>query len=91
LVYCFEGVDNEEDVLGLSLKRGGTLQVADFDKELLSGTVKITAEGVRREAMEGLYSTDIPKEKECDAIAVPYYTWCNRGENQMRVWMNEVR
>ena len=25
--------------------------------------------------------------KETTLTAVPYYTWGNRGENQMRVWM----
>ena len=24
----------------------------------------------------------------CEATAVPYYTWGNRGETEMRVWMN---
>lgn len=91
LVYCFEGVDNGMDVLSLSLKRGGRLDVAAYDAELLNGTVQITADAVRREAMDELYSDKAPEEKECQAVAVPYYTWCNRGENQMRVWMNEVR
>ncbi len=91
LVYCFEGVDNQDDVLSLSIKRGGRLEAADFDKELLSGTVQIGAEAVRCEASEELYSSQAPEEHACKAVAVPYYTWCNRGENQMRVWMNEVR
>ena len=90
LVYCFEGADNKSDVLSLALKRGGTLQVAEYDADLLGGTVQITAEAVRRETIPDLYSDCAPKETECRAVAVPYYTWCNRGENQMRVWMKEV-
>ncbi len=91
LVYCFEGVDNEQDVLSLSIKRGGMLKAAAYEEELLGGSVKITAEAVRREEMQELYSDQLPEEVACSAVAVPYYTWCNRGENQMRVWMNEVR
>ena len=91
LVYCFEGVDNDLDVLSLSLKRGGNLEVSPYDGSLLNGTVKITAEAIRREIPSDLYSCEPPAEKPCRAVAVPYYTWCNRGENQMRVWMNEVR
>ena len=91
LVYCFEGVDNEEDVLSLALKRGGKLNVQAFDTKLLGGTVQIIADAVRREEMEALYSDKAPEETECQAVAVPYYTWCNRGENQMRVWMSEVK
>ena len=90
LVYCFEGVDNDGDVLSLSLKRGGKLVVSAYDTELLGGTVKITAEAVRRETDGHLYSDQPPVEKPDQATAVPYYTWCNRGENQMRVWMHEM-
>lgn len=91
LVYCFEGVDNEGDVLSLALKRGGSLEASAFDAGLLGGTVQLSADAVRRETGETLYSDQVPRETACRAVAVPYYTWCNRGENQMRVWMSEVR
>lgn len=90
LVYCFEGVDNDGDVLSLSLKRGGKLVVSAYNTELLGGNVQITAEAVRRETDGHLYSNQPPVEKPDHATAVPYYTWCNRGENQMRVWMHEI-
>ncbi len=22
-----------------------------------------------------------------EVVAIPYYTWCNRGSNQMQVWL----
>ncbi len=91
LVYCFEGVDNEDNVVALSLKRGGRVLVGNYDADLLSGTVKLTAEGVRKEDFCTLYSCSVPEEKACTLVAVPYYTWGNRGENQMRVWLNEIR
>ncbi|MCM1039801.1 MAG: glycoside hydrolase family 127 protein [Ruminococcus sp.] len=90
LVYCFEGVDNEKDILSLSLKRNGVLSVSAYDEKLLGGTMTISAEAVRREDTEGLYSSEVPVGRPCRALAVPYYTWGNRGENQMRVWMNET-
>lgn len=90
LIYCFEGADNEGDVLSLSLKRNAGIKVWDYDDHLLGGTVKISVEAVRKEISESLYTNERPKEKACVANAVPYYTWGNRGENQMRVWMNEV-
>lgn len=80
-----------QDVLGLSLKRGGKLELSAFKEELLGGTVTITAEAYRLESVETLYSNCAPVEHPCLAKAIPYYTWCNRGENQMRVWMSEVR
>ncbi len=90
LVYCFEGVDNNSDVLSLSLNSNGKLSVADYDASLLHGTCIITAESKRTVDSEDLYSTNTPERTSCQAVAVPYYTWGNRGENQMRVWMNEI-
>lgn len=90
LVYCFEGADNGE-ILPLSLKRGGELRVSDERYEELDGAYKITAEAFRATDCDGLY-TDLPlTDTACEAIAIPYYTWGNRGENQMRVWMTEAR
>ena len=87
LVYCFEGVDNGEDVLSLSLKKDAKVTASDYQEELLGGTVILSVEAVRQEKIEGLYTSQRPGEEDCKAIAVPYYTWGNRGENQMRVWM----
>ncbi len=91
LVYCFEGADNDGNVVALSVKRGGNVDVSAYNAELLSGTVKLTVDGVRREDYDTLYSSAAPEENEYTLTAVPYYTWGNRGENQMRVWMNEIR
>jgi len=91
IVYCFEGVDNDGDVLSVALKRGGQITPSAFDETLLSGVVTLQADAVRRKDDGDLYSTTPPVEEACTAIAIPYYTWANRGENQMRVWMDEVR
>ena len=91
LVYCFEGVDNDGDVLSLALKRGGSVIPSAFKADLLSGVVTLTAEAIRRTDDGDLYSTTPPAEEACTATAIPYYAWANRGENQMRVWMDETR
>jgi DUF1680 family protein len=90
LVYCFEGVDNEEDVLSLILKTNGNMEVLEYNEAKLGGTVDIAVETVRMVTENTLYSMEVPKEVSCKAIAVPYYTWGNRGENQMRVWLNRT-
>ncbi len=52
------------------------------------------AKALRTEASDELsaelYSDKAPAARPCEAVAVPYYTWGNRGENQMRVWMDSV-
>ena len=90
LVYCFEGRDNG-DILPLSIKRGGKLTVSAERTEELDGAFTITAEAYRSEEDGSLYSFAPLTETPCEAVAIPYYTWGNRGENQMRVWMTEIR
>jgi len=91
LVYCFEGADNEGDVLSLSVCRGGELKAEEYDGSLLNGTVMLKVDAVRAAYEDNLYTIQAPEEKLCQAKAIPYYTWGNRGLHQMRVWMNEVR
>ncbi len=96
LVYCFEGVDNDNDILSLSLIRNGNLTASDYQENLLCGTATITADAIRHTdaaqetAGTKLYTDCPPTAAFCQAVAVPYYTWGNRGENQMRVWMEEA-
>ncbi len=90
LVYCFEGADNG-DVLPISLKHGGKLTVSDTADAQLDGAFKITAEAYRSEDIGSLYSFSPLSEAPIQAVAIPYYTWGNRMENQMRVWMTERR
>lgn len=87
LVYCFEGIDNGGSVLPLSLKKDGKITVSDHDENLLGGITPLSAECLRTESAEQLYSDTPPAEKDVFALAVPYYTWGNRGENEMRIWL----
>lgn len=88
LVYCFEGIDNENDVLSLSVDTSSQLIVSETNEKL--GAVSITARAMRTEENDSLYSDEPPVQNFCEATAVPYYIWGNRGENQMRVWMTKA-
>ena len=91
LIYCVEGVDNENDVLSLSLKKGGAVTVGEYLSDKLYGIQELYAEGYRETVSEELYSYEAPEEKECKITLIPYYAWGNRGLNQMRVWIPEKR
>lgn len=91
LVYCFEGVDNEGDVCAIALNKSDNFVISDYQEDLLSGTVTITVDAVRQAEVDGLYTENAPALAPCKAVAVPYYTWGNRGENQMRVWMEATK
>ncbi|WP_420490453.1 hypothetical protein [Neobacillus niacini] len=36
-----------------------------------------------------LYSTSEHQTQTVSIKAIPYYAWCNRGEGEMMVWINE--
>lgn len=91
LVYCFEGVDNSGDVLSLSVDPDSLPRPCGFDSGLLGGSEKIAVSAFRTSDDMPLYSDSAPTQTPCEAYAVPYYTWANRGENQMRVWMSRSR
>ena len=89
LVYCFESADNG-DVRSLRIDRSQTPSVGGFEPELLGGTVKLTAKAFRTSDCDDLYCDEAETLTPCDAVAVPYYTWGNRGEGDMRVWVNTI-
>ena len=54
----------------------------------LGGVVRLRAKAYRAEDCAGLYSFEPERLVPCEAVAIPYYVWGNRGENEIRVWMN---
>lgn len=89
LVYCFEGVDNEEHVLSLFLSKEGEGKPGPYNENLLNGTTQIKIRGWKQQETDALYTRERPCLSETELTAVPYYTWGNRGINQMRVWLPE--
>ncbi len=98
LVYCFEGTDNGGDVLSLSIgnaQRDGKIPVpvpesekAALKEGLPENAVVLSLDAERKAGTDSLYTNTRPGVTPCRATAIPYYTWGNRGENQMRVWMD---
>ena len=89
LIYCAEGVDNENDILSVSLKKDGEVTVSEYLPDELYGIQKLYADGYRETVNEELYSFERQEKEPCRVTLVPYYTWGNRGLNQMRVWIPE--
>lgn len=90
LVYCAEGADNDADVFSLSVAPDATITVLPYDEKKLYGIVPMEIGGYRLHSARSLYSQARPERTACSIQLVPYYTWCNRGLNQMRVWLPEV-
>ncbi len=70
LVFCAEGADNAGKVLDKVLA-GKVRFETEWRPDLLGGLVSIKA---------------TPEDKQNALTCIPYYAWCNRGANEMRVW-----
>ena len=86
LVYCAEEADNGP-VLPLCIRDGAAPKALAFEPETLGGIVPVTIAGWEVQDSGALYSTKKPALVEKEIRLIPYYTWANRGENQMRVWL----
>ena len=84
LVYCFEGTDNGS-VKSLKIDRDSTPEISSFSEELQAEMISVKA--FREDDSDELYPDTPPALTPCTATAIPYYTWGNRGETEMRVWM----
>ena len=47
----------------------------------------VEIDGYKAEDGGELYFAKKPEYSEKKIRLIPYYTWANRGENQMRVWL----
>lgn len=91
IVYCLEEVDNGKDLHLLEVNPDGKYEIKD--SEICGNPVKVVEmDGFRvvdTAKKDGeLYHVYKKKEKEAVELKfVPYYTWANRGENEMMVWV----
>lgn len=89
LVYCCEQVDNSTPIHRMRLPRDADL-TSGFASDLLGGIAVVEATAKERTPQtEDLYSTEPPSEARTALKAIPYYIWCNRGQNPMQVWLLE--
>ena len=82
VVFCLEAADNGADVRDLVLPEGAKLQ-AFFRSDFLGGVEFIQGTG----AVAGTGADGKPAAIKRDFFAVPYYSWANRGEGAMTVWL----
>ena len=83
IVYCVEGADNNHEAWNFTVNPNADIQTINY-KVLDEPVVAIqTKANVIQPSADG--STLQTTEKTITAI--PYYTWCNRGKNEMQVWL----
>ncbi len=89
IVYCFEEKDNGANIQELWIKKDEKIEVGKYEPEVLGGIVPLKIRGLRIYAHNSLYFEGGFMQREEELTAIPYYTWGNRGLNQMRIWMHE--
>ena len=83
LVYCIEGADNDGKALNLIFPENTVIKEVPYtvlNEKVIALKADLPVVMINADGM-GLQT--IKKEM----IAIPYYTWCNRGKNQMQVWL----
>lgn len=83
IVYCVEGADNNAKAWNIIIPENTKFEVTDY--QVLDEKVKaITAiVPVVLVSEDGFFIRTETKK----IIAIPYYTWANRGKNEMQVWL----
>ncbi len=75
IVYCVEGIDNNNQINKLLLSADMNLSVVTR-KDLLGGVNVIYGEALAKKSQSKL-----------KFMAIPYYAWSNRGIGTMKVWL----
>ncbi len=83
IVYCVEGADNNNEAWNFIVNPNAVIQTIDYkilNEPVIALQIKAT---IIQPSADGsaLQST------EKTITAIPYYTWCNRGKNEMQVWL----
>jgi DUF1680 family protein len=94
LVYCLEQADNGSELHNVQLPEHASFRLI-AGSGLFKGKTLLQTRGVRvnstQAAQQPLYSFN-PTATELQPQTltfVPYFSWANRGEGEMRVWINE--
>ncbi|WP_249022962.1 glycoside hydrolase family 127 protein [Kluyvera ascorbata] len=94
LVYCLEEADNGAELHNLSLPKTSAFREIQ-GVGVLKGKVLLQAEGLRlptAQEEKPLYSFDNRQtvaEKQTLTF-IPWFSWANRGEGEMRIWVDEA-
>lgn len=94
LVYCLEEADNGSELQNLTLAHDGEF-VEVAGSGVMANKILIQAQGYRQALSapeeKPLYQFDRPMtHTEPQTLTfIPWFSWANRGEGEMRIWVNE--
>ncbi|MCB9055839.1 MAG: glycoside hydrolase family 127 protein [Chitinophagales bacterium] len=83
IVYCVEGADNNGKAWNIIVPENTVFETIDYkvqDEHIKALTAEVPVITVGDDGV----SLQTEKKK---ITAIPYYTWANRGRNEMQVWL----
>ncbi len=83
LVYCIEGADNDSKAWNIIVPENTSFTAVPY-KVLTENVIALQAELPVLTVNEK--GTEVRTEKK-KITAIPYYTWANRGKNEMQLWL----
>ncbi|RTL58758.1 MAG: glycoside hydrolase family 127 protein [Sphingobacteriales bacterium] len=83
LLYCVEGSDNHNDAWNFFIPQNSIFQTTAYDV-LSEKVTALEADANTIQFNDASQNVQIVKKK---IIAIPYYTWANRGKTPMQVWL----
>lgn len=86
VVYCAEGVDNSEKIDNIYFDRNSEI-TEEYNADMLGGIVLLSTQAKVKEEQQSLYYEAITEAKDTKLTLVPYYTWANREEADMSIWL----
>jgi DUF1680 family protein len=83
LVYCMEGADNDNKAWNIVVPENTTFTAIPY-KVMNENVIALQADLLVVTVNENGSEVKTEKKKITD---IPYYTWNNRGKNEMQVWL----
>lgn len=83
LVYCLEHADNNGKAMNVIFPDNASFSTS-FDQQLLGGVMMIHSKVPVVDASSDGESVSTTTR---EITAIPYYSWANRGEGEMQVWV----
>ena len=95
LVYCLEQADNGEQLHNLQLPRDARFSTVE-GKGIFARKILLQVPGYKQTAKDAenqaLWHYDrAPSSRQPQVLTfIPWFSWANRGEGEMRIWVNET-
>jgi DUF1680 family protein len=84
IVYCLESPDNKDAaVMNIVVDKNAAVQSV-YKPDMLKGITVLQMKGTSTKRQ---LNSDELVSTEQDVVAIPYYTWANRGPSEMEVWI----